>query len=130
LFEADRDRLSEMRGSGPMPWRPQAIANGRVALVGDAAGYLEPITGEGMHWAMEAAAALAETVTGRPAGTWNDRMARAYSAGWRARLAGGQRTCAWLGWLLRHQTMCRAAFAIMNRDQGLAQRLADRVVTT
>jgi flavin-dependent dehydrogenase len=36
--------------AGPMPWRPNDVARGSVALVGDAAGYIEPFTGEGMTW--------------------------------------------------------------------------------
>ena len=38
------------------------IADERLFLVGDAAGYVEPFTGEGMAWAVMSAAALAPIV--------------------------------------------------------------------
>jgi flavin-dependent dehydrogenase len=53
------------RGAGPFDVRVEPIARGRVLLVGDAAGYLDAITGEGLSLAFAAAAALVEaTVTG------------------------------------------------------------------
>ena len=51
------------RGAGPLWRRPRRVTSGRVALVGDAAGYLDAITGEGLalgfHEADELARALA-----------------------------------------------------------------------
>jgi flavin-dependent dehydrogenase len=52
------------RGAGPFDQRPTAAAAGRVALVGDAAGYRDAITGEGLSLgfaqALRLAGALAE----------------------------------------------------------------------
>ena len=50
---------SEVRGAGPLRQRATAVARGRVALVGDAAGYLDAITGEGLSVGLAAAAELA-----------------------------------------------------------------------
>lgn len=50
------------RGAGPLRQRPRAAAAGRVALVGDAAGYLDAITGEGMALGFHQAEALAEAL--------------------------------------------------------------------
>jgi flavin-dependent dehydrogenase len=46
-------------GAGPFEQRVRRAARGRVALVGDAAGYLDAVTGEGMAIAFREALALA-----------------------------------------------------------------------
>jgi len=53
-----------LRGDGPFDVRVQPIARGRVLLVGDASGYLDAITGEGVSLAFESAAALVEATSG------------------------------------------------------------------
>jgi flavin-dependent dehydrogenase len=55
-------RLSEDRGAGPFHQRARAAVRGRVALLGDAAGYLDAITGEGLALAFREAQALARSV--------------------------------------------------------------------
>ncbi|AUG75106.1 monooxygenase [Kitasatospora sp. MMS16-BH015] len=73
-FPALRERLSgpaqtPVRGAGPLRQRVRARVSGRVLLVGDAAGYVDALTGEGISLALSGAAALVEAVrTGRPAG--------------------------------------------------------------
>ena len=39
---------SQVRGTGPLHVRPKAVLKGKVALIGDAAGYYDAITGEGL----------------------------------------------------------------------------------
>lgn len=53
---------SRDRGAGPLHQRARAVRRGNVALVGDAAGYLDAITGEGLAVALHESAALAEAV--------------------------------------------------------------------
>jgi len=47
----------QLRGVGNMT-RRRRVASGRVLVVGDAASYLQPLTGEGMSWAMACAAEI------------------------------------------------------------------------
>ncbi len=67
-FPALRRRLagaptsSRDRGLGPLEQRSRAVWAGRVALVGDAAGYRDAITGEGLSLAFHQAQALAEAI--------------------------------------------------------------------
>jgi flavin-dependent dehydrogenase len=51
--------LGRDRGAGPFEQRVRRAAAGRVALVGDAAGYLDAVTGEGLAIAFREALALA-----------------------------------------------------------------------
>ncbi|MCB9776986.1 MAG: NAD(P)/FAD-dependent oxidoreductase [Alphaproteobacteria bacterium] len=58
---------SHVRGAGPFEQRTRARTQGRVLLVGDASGYLDPITGEGIRLGLdEARAAVDAIVADRP----------------------------------------------------------------
>lgn len=63
-----RERLAGMpvasrdRGAGPLHQRVRAVHRGNVALVGDASGYLDAITGEGMAIALHQSAALVDAL--------------------------------------------------------------------
>jgi flavin-dependent dehydrogenase len=52
-------RGSEVHGAGPFWVRPSAVAGDHVFLLGDAAGFLDPLTGDGMSDALVAARTLA-----------------------------------------------------------------------
>lgn len=80
-FPALRERLSgagavtEVRGAGPLRQRSTARVAGRVLLVGDASGYIDALTGEGISLGIaQAEAAVAALLAGDPA---------AYERGWR-----------------------------------------------
>ena len=65
-FPALADRLSqpctEARGAGPFAQSVAARTAGRVLLVGDAAGYLDPLTGEGICLAFKTAQAAVRAI--------------------------------------------------------------------
>jgi flavin-dependent dehydrogenase len=50
------------RGSGPLEQRAAAVVRGNLALVGDAAGYVDAITGEGLSLALHDAFAVVEAI--------------------------------------------------------------------
>lgn len=54
--------ISRDRGAGPLHQRVRAVHRGNVALVGDASGYLDAITGEGMAVALHQSAALVDAL--------------------------------------------------------------------
>lgn len=59
---ASAPAASSDRGCGPLRQRPRGVVRGRVALVGDASGYLDAITGEGLSLALHHAFALVDAV--------------------------------------------------------------------
>lgn len=65
---------SRVRGAGPLRQRSSARVRGRALLVGDAAGYVDALTGEGIAVGLaQARAAVTAVATGDPAGyerTW------------------------------------------------------------
>jgi flavin-dependent dehydrogenase len=78
-FDRLRDRLGDtvggIQGAGPFRRVSTRVAVGRVALVGDAAGFLDPITGEGIRLGFEAAQLAVDCILSNSL----DR----YDAGWR-----------------------------------------------
>jgi flavin-dependent dehydrogenase len=58
----DARPCSRERGAGPFRQEVRAVCAGNVALIGDAAGYLDAITGEGLAVGFHQAAALVEAL--------------------------------------------------------------------
>nr|HPM53066.1 FAD-dependent monooxygenase [Rhodoglobus sp.] len=56
------DAVTEVRGAGPFRQRSAARTAGRVLLVGDASGYVDAITGEGLRLGFEQAAVAVAAV--------------------------------------------------------------------
>lgn len=77
---ADRLRgavpVTTVRGAGPLRQRARARVSGRVLLVGDAAGYVDALTGEGIALACAEAGALVDCLAADRPGD--------YEARWRA----------------------------------------------
>lgn len=72
----DAAHASQLRGAGPLRQRASGRVAGRVLLAGDAAGYVDALTGEGIRLGFaQAEAAIAAIAAGRP-----DR----YERRWRA----------------------------------------------
>lgn len=64
---AGAEPASELRGAGPFRQRASSQRSGRVLLVGDASGYVDAITGEGLRLGFDQArAAVACIAAGRP----------------------------------------------------------------
>jgi flavin-dependent dehydrogenase len=101
---------ARIRGTPPLSHR-RRLSEGRMLRVGDAAGYVEPFTGEGIGWALTsgrlAGAALASSLTG---GTFDHAAAAdIYERGYAAELAGSFRRCQLVARAVRSPTCMRAA---------------------
>jgi flavin-dependent dehydrogenase len=59
-----RPWASRLRGAGPFGGRARSVARGSLALVGDAAACLDPVTGEGLSLALGQARALVAAIQG------------------------------------------------------------------
>jgi flavin-dependent dehydrogenase len=102
------------------------VAAKRLLLLGDAAGYVEPFTGEGMTWAMLAAVSVAPLAREwlRPRADGNFPF-RAFVDSWsrehRLLVARRQRDCRVLACLLRHPAAVRSALRVISRVPGIAK---------
>jgi flavin-dependent dehydrogenase len=118
-------------GTGLLTRRRKALAGHRVLAVGDACGYVEPFTGEGIAWALagarEAAGFLGEI--GAPA-AWPMDAAEMWCARHRAIIGRRQRWCRVLRHLIRRQALCQAVLAmaaVAPQLHAAAGALAQRV---
>jgi flavin-dependent dehydrogenase len=96
-------RLDETpwRGTPALTRRPHRVAAERLFVVGDAAGYVEPFTGEGMAWALASGAAVAP-LAACAVEQWRPELAQQW-ADLHRRIVG------------RRQGVCRAAAAVLRR---------------
>jgi flavin-dependent dehydrogenase len=98
------------RGTPSLTRRPARVEAEGLFLIGDAAGYVEPFTGEGMAWALASAEALMPILTAylagvRSRGDWT-RLHR--------RLVGHRhRLCAAAAWGLHRPTLTRAVIGVL-----------------
>ncbi len=90
LHRIRRASFKRLLGAGPIPCRPRGVAGVRVALVGDAAGYVEPFSGEGISCALESAEVLADTLARATPGDWTPAIARVYRNQWARRIGRRQ----------------------------------------
>jgi flavin-dependent dehydrogenase len=122
LFPELRARLrgaeptSAVLGAGPFSRRARRLHRGRVALVGDAAGCLDPLTGEGITVGLLSARSLVETIA-------RGGSLRAY-ARQRRRLMLVPRTLTQLLLVAAHRPRVRHGFArVVARHPALFDRL-------
>jgi flavin-dependent dehydrogenase len=112
------------RGTRPLTRRRAAVEADGVLVLGDAAGYVEPFTGEGMTWAVLGAREAAPVALGilqgrvRP-GEWTDRLGRL--------LALRRLRCRLLTTALRHAPRLDAAMSLAHCLPAVASGLARRL---
>lgn len=107
------------RGTPPLTRTPHAVEAERVLRLGDAAGYVEPFTGEGMCWAMSTAVAVAPLAL---AGVdrWRPSLAGAWRRYDRAELGGARRLCRTIVPALRSRGVVRGALVTLGLFPALA----------
>ena len=103
--------------------RRRRVEGERLLVIGDAAGYVEPFTGEGMAWAM---------MTGEAAGaTAVQSVLRGQSRSWtmtyRSLVGVRQRECRGIARVLRHSGVIAAAISVLGAAPALAGPIVQRI---
>lgn len=109
----------DWRGTPLLTRSRPSVAATRLFLVGDAAGYVEPFTGEGIAWAIASAQAVAPIAL-RAIETWDHSLVTAWNTTHRRLFGGRQRNCRWLTRAMRPPLVTR----VVNRVLSLAPSLA------
>ena len=116
------------RGTPPLTRRRPRVAAQGLFVLGDAAGYLEPFTGEGIAWAMQQALLLApiarEAISGptlQHAERWQLQCERFF----RQR----RRVCQAAIWMRRYFDLGTFVVAVLSRFPGLASPLLRAINT-
>jgi flavin-dependent dehydrogenase len=124
---AGRDPVEPLLGCGPLAGRTRRQVFDGAALVGDACGYVDPVTGEGLFFAMRGAALLADALVPALAAGRTDRAALRGYARARRREFGPR---LWIATLLqrglRHPRLVRRVLRLLEARP----RLADLLVAT
>ena len=121
-------------GLAELPWkgtpaltrRAKALGGARWFAVGDAAGYVEPFTGEGMAWAVMSAAALAP-IAARAVHRWDDSLVREWEAAHRRAIGTRQRACRVVSRVLRSPALTTLAVRALSAFPVLSRPVVARL---
>lgn len=118
-------RLSgPVRAVGPLGYRVSAVHRPGALLVGDSAGFLDPLTGDGMALAMATAVAAAPLVARAfDDGDFGAGLGRRYRAARRRVVRSTMRLTRLLLALSRHRAIADAAVEVVRRYPGAMRQL-------
>lgn len=108
------------RGTLPLTRSRDELYRERVFVVGDAAGYVEPFTGEGMAWGMASASALV-SIADSACDAWYEKLGQAWASTHRQLVRRRQGLCRSLAWLLRHPRLTRGVVRLVAGCPSLAR---------
>jgi flavin-dependent dehydrogenase len=114
------------RGTPALTQQTRPLATHRCILIGDAAGYVEPFTGEGIGWAMQSALDAAGFVLVQ-LDHWNSRAVQRWARDYAAALRRRQLHCRAVTALLRHSAVRTIAIHALNVAPGLARPIVNRL---
>jgi menaquinone-9 beta-reductase len=121
-------RALDWKGTPPLTRRAAQCALPRVVILGDAAGYVEPFTGEGIAWAVSAAVAVAPIVA-RAVNRYDEQFERAWRQRHRALVTRRQWICKTMAAGLRHPVLVRTVVAMLSAMPVLARPFVWRINT-
>jgi flavin-dependent dehydrogenase len=116
-------RTSRWHGTPRLTRRRCVFGVERVLVLGDAAGYVEPFTGEGMAWAI-ADAALAAPLVHAGVVRWNDGIVAQWAARHARMLRARRVVCRGVSGLLRRPRLLAAALPCLRAAPALAAPLS------
>ncbi len=102
--------------------RARRIAGERFLLLGDAAGYVEPFTGEGMAWALSAGAAVAPFVEDAQ-DAWTSDLEQRWERRMEDLTVNRQRLCRLLSTVLRQPLATTALFRLGCQWPAIPERM-------
>jgi menaquinone-9 beta-reductase len=119
---------SATAGAGPFPRLARARVADRLVLVGDAAGYVDAVTGEGLSLAFEGALALGAALPAALAAGAGRAALAAWEQGERRRFTRYAATARLVLGLARRPAARRAALALLARHPRAFEHLVGAVV--
>ncbi len=118
------DETAKWRGTPPLTAQARHFAAERVFLVGDAAGYVEPFTGEGIRWALETGIAVGGFAS-LAKHKWELALAESWDAWYRSTIGGEQRLCRQIAAGLKRPAMRFLAHQVLR----VRPRIASAIIT-
>ena len=107
-------------GTQALTRRPAHLGAHRVLAVGDAAGYVEPFTGDGIAWALTGAQAVVPLALAGVE-SWEPLLPARWQRMHRSMFARRQALCRRLAWMLRSPLLTGMAVGALGRAPGLSR---------
>jgi flavin-dependent dehydrogenase len=114
------------QGTPPLTRRVSRPAGARVLAIGDAGGYIEPFTGEGIGWALASGVKVAE-FAGCALDRWQPGLVDEWIALQERTRAQSGRLCRAVTWVSRHPGLARTLVGCVGRWPRLADPLLNRI---
>lgn len=111
------------KGTPHLTRQAQRLGGERLIVLGDAAGYVEPFTGEGMAWALAGATLVAPLVREALSRGWDDSLLARWRAAHRRAVTRRQAVCRFTAGLLRRPRATRVTVSALARAPWLARPL-------
>lgn len=106
-------------GTAALTRRARPLAENRLLLLGDAAGYVEPFTGEGIAWALASGSAVVPIAL-RAIERWDSRLASDWQAVHRHLIGRRQLLCCAIAFGLRQPWLAALGFEVLRRAPAAA----------
>lgn len=116
----------DWRGTALLTRRRARLGGERLLAIGDAAGYVEPFTGEGIAWALASGEAAAGIV--RRASAWSASQIDEWESVHHRLLGRRQRWCRAVTMVLRRARLATAAVAVLSTAPSLGRPLVRRIM--
>ncbi len=132
LDEAGADQLLncpiEWRGTPALTARAKRLGASRAFLVGDAANYVEPFTGEGILWALKSGIGVAALLPSAIE-NWDDSLIEKWEAWHRANIQSQQKLCQQISFGLKHPSLRWLAHQLLRLQPKIAHHVIHRLNT-
>jgi flavin-dependent dehydrogenase len=109
------------QGTGRLTQVREHVATERCFFIGDAAGYVEPFTGEGMSWALASGRAVVPIVLGSLRNVGESRAEQAWMETHQRLIGDRARLCRQVSRVLRYPSVVRIAVWLLKWAPSLAQ---------
>ncbi len=116
----------KFHGTPTMTRRRKIAGEHRLFYTGDASGYVEPFTGEGMAWAVRGGMAVVGW-SDEAIKHWRDELPEAWTGQLQELLGPQQRYCRWIARLLRHPRLVRHGIGTLSRFPKLGRLAVERI---
>ncbi len=113
-------------GTGPLTRRRRAVGGHRVLAVGDACGYVEPFTGEGISWAIRSAREVVKLLPNQ-AETWPGDLADRWGAIHSLEIVRRQRWCRGLRGILHRPALAAACVRVTRHVPWASEIMARQI---
>ena len=107
------------QGTAKLTRKTSPVAAGRVLVLGDASGYVEPFTGEGMGWGLSSAVACVPIVL---AGLkhWDESLIENWKQYHQRHIRGRQKWCRWCAYVLKRPLLVNWLISFVNHFPWIA----------